>query len=222
MLIIYLQVLINLSQPWHVMLILHPLHFSSWSKYHLFIICFRFFPFLCQCKLLIFVILNYAFWFHFQCQVLESFTCMPLRKMVFTYVPLKNSLATTCYRPNFFLPSMPFRRPSIQFSPRTYGPGPWKCAKYSPLCLCLCTIVLVPVVLPPLPRHPRRAASPATMRHRPPRPAAPCRRLPPPAVPRHRQLALQCAPPTLPCCQELAILCSLIYLPLASSTNCNA
>ena len=83
MLIIYLQVLINLSQPWHVMLILHPLHFSSCSKYHLFIICFRFFPFLCQCKLLIFVILNYAFWFHFQCQVLADATnfcllgCLP-------------------------------------------------------------------------------------------------------------------------------------------------
>ena len=146
---------------------------------------------------------------------------MPLRKMVFTYVPLKNSLATTWYRPNFFCPPCHSVDLPSNFLP-TCGPGPWKCAKYSPLCLCLCTIVLVPVVLPPLPRHPRRAASPATMCHRPPRPAAPCRRLPPPAVPRHRQLARQCAPPTLPCCQELAILCSLIYLPLASSTNCNA
>jgi len=35
--------------------------------------------FSCQCKLLIFFILNYAFWFHFQCQVLADATnfCLP-------------------------------------------------------------------------------------------------------------------------------------------------
>ena len=84
MLIIYLQVLINLSQPWHVMLILHPLHFSSCSKYHLFIICFRFFQdFHVNVNFLFFLfsIMHYGFIFNAKFwQMLRTFAlpgCLP-------------------------------------------------------------------------------------------------------------------------------------------------
>ena len=132
--------------------------------------------------------------------------------MVFIDVPLKNSLSA-----ELFLPSIPFRQSSIQFSPLdalTSGPGQWICAKYS---------LFIPIPCHCCAGAAERRCSPASTPPRSYPPRQPCCRAPalyvgtacrravlllwPPPhspslvrVPRRRPWAVASSPPQAPRC----------------------